>query len=65
MAGAKVIGNPFVIDRFDATKHIHISECVMEGTMILRREAALRVGGFGTERYGEVQHLWNAHRRWV
>ncbi len=61
--GVKVIGNPFVIDRFDATKHIHISECVMEGTMILRREAALRVGGFGTERYGEGAALMERAQR--
>jgi glycosyltransferase involved in cell wall biosynthesis len=51
--GAEIIGNPYVADRFDASKQIHISECVMEGTMVLRREAALRLGGFGTERYGE------------
>lgn len=51
--GAEIIGNPYVADRFDARKQIHISECVMEGTMVLRREAGLRLGGFGTERYGE------------
>ncbi len=51
--GAEIIGNPYVADRFDARKQIHISECVMEGTMVLRREAALRLGGFGMERYGE------------
>jgi glycosyltransferase involved in cell wall biosynthesis len=51
--GAEIIGNPYVADRFDASKQIHISECVMEGTMVLRREAALRLGGFGMERYGE------------
>jgi glycosyltransferase involved in cell wall biosynthesis len=51
--GAEIIGNPYVADRFDVSKQIHISECVMEGTMFLRREAALCLGGFGTERYGE------------
>jgi glycosyltransferase involved in cell wall biosynthesis len=51
--GAEIIGNCYVADRLDAGKQIHISECVMEGTMVLRREAALRLGGFGTERYGE------------
>jgi glycosyltransferase involved in cell wall biosynthesis len=62
--GVKIIGNPFVNDRHDPTKQIHLSECVMEGTMFLRREAALQLGGFGTERYGEgaalmerAQHL--------
>jgi glycosyltransferase involved in cell wall biosynthesis len=51
--GVEVLGNPFVADRHDPTKLIHISDCVMEGTMVIRRETALRLGGFGTERYGE------------
>lgn len=51
--GVEIVGNPFVRDRFNPAKEIHLSECVMEGTMILRREAALQLGGFGTERYGE------------
>lgn len=62
--GVEIVGNPFVNDRYDPTKQIHLSECVMEGTMFLRREAALRLGGFGSERYGEgaalmerAQHL--------
>lgn len=51
--GVEIIGNPYVRDRFDSSKEIHLSECIMEGTMFLRREAALQLGGFGTERYGE------------
>jgi glycosyltransferase involved in cell wall biosynthesis len=51
--GVEVLGDPFVADRFNPATRIHINECVMEGTMVLRREAALRMGGFGTERYGE------------
>jgi glycosyltransferase involved in cell wall biosynthesis len=51
--GVEVIGNPFVADRHDPTKLIHISECVMEGTMVIRRQTALQLGCFGTERYGE------------
>jgi glycosyltransferase involved in cell wall biosynthesis len=51
--GVEVIGNPFVADRHDPSKLIHISQCVMEGTMVIRRKTALELGGFGTERYGE------------
>ncbi|MCS6808220.1 MAG: glycosyltransferase family A protein [Bacteroidota bacterium] len=51
--GVEVIGIPFVRDRFDASKNIHVSECVLEGTMVLRREVALKLEGFGTIRYGE------------
>lgn len=51
--GVEVIGDPFVADRHDPTKRIHISECIMEGTMVLRRETALKLGAFGMERYGE------------
>ena len=60
--GVEIIGNPFVADRHDPTKLIHLSQCVMEGTMVLRRETALRLGGFGTTRYGEGAALMDNAR---
>jgi glycosyltransferase involved in cell wall biosynthesis len=51
--GVEVIGNPFVADRHNPQNLIHISECVMEGTMVIRRETARGLGGFGTARYAE------------
>jgi glycosyltransferase involved in cell wall biosynthesis len=60
--GVEIIGNPFVADRHDTTKLIHLSECIMEGTMVLRRETALQLGGFGTARYGEGAALMDNAR---
>ena len=51
--GAAITGEAFAIDRFDPTKRIPLSQCVLEGTMILRQEAARLLGGFGAVRYGE------------
>jgi GT2 family glycosyltransferase len=51
--GVEVIGNPFVTDRHNPQNLIHISQCVMEGTMVIRRETARELGGFGTARYAE------------
>ena len=41
-----VVGNAFVPDRDDPSRLIPIAECVVGGTFVLRREAALAVGGF-------------------
>lgn len=34
--GVKVIGNPFVPDRFDYNKNIHLSECSVGGTFFIK-----------------------------
>jgi hypothetical protein len=51
--GARVIGEAFAIDRFNPARRIPLSECVLEGTMILRRQTAIQLEGFGFVRYGE------------
>jgi glycosyltransferase involved in cell wall biosynthesis len=55
--GAEVIGSPFVADKNDPTRLIHLSECVMEGTMVLKRLDTLALGGFRALRYAEGSDL--------
>jgi glycosyltransferase involved in cell wall biosynthesis len=51
--GLEIIGDPYVTDKNDPTKRIHLSECVVGGTFFVRRETALALGGFGTVRYAD------------
>jgi glycosyltransferase involved in cell wall biosynthesis len=51
--GLEVIGDPFVADKDDPAKLVHLSECVAGGTFFIRRQTALALGGFGTLRYAD------------
>lgn len=51
--GVEIVGNPFVPDKKDTTKLIHLSECVIGGTFVIRREAAVKLGGFANLLYAE------------
>jgi glycosyltransferase involved in cell wall biosynthesis len=51
--GLEIIGNPYVADKDDPTKLVHLSECVAGGTFVVKRDVVLRLGGFGTLRYAD------------
>lgn len=42
----EVVGNAWVPDKDDPSRLIPISDCVVGGTFVVRRECALQVGGF-------------------
>ncbi|MCS7176040.1 MAG: glycosyltransferase [Candidatus Kapabacteria bacterium] len=44
LGGVEVIGPPFVPDRNDPRRWIHISECAVGGTFVVRRTLALEIG---------------------
>lgn len=44
--GIEIVGNPFVPDRFDPTRKVHLSECVIGGTFFVRNEVAHQLNGF-------------------
>jgi len=48
-----IIGNPSVADRFDPSKFIPISECIIGGTFFIRRDLFKRLGGFTDMPYGD------------
>lgn len=50
--GVKVIGNQFVPDRFDYTKMIPLSECVIGGTFFIKKQLAISLNGFVDEPMG-------------
>jgi glycosyltransferase involved in cell wall biosynthesis len=51
--GVKVIGDPFVIDKNNTSRKIHIDECVLGGTFVIRRDVFDVVSGFDQVGYAE------------
>lgn len=44
--GVEIVGHPYVKDKNDLTKEIHISECVVGGTFFGKRSVFLELDGF-------------------
>ena len=44
--GVEIIGHPFVKDKYDLNREIHISECAVGGTFFGRRSVFFDLGGF-------------------
>jgi len=50
---ALIIGDPYVPDIYNPGKKIHLNECVIGGTFVVKKEAAIRIGGFPDLRFGD------------
>jgi glycosyltransferase involved in cell wall biosynthesis len=57
--GLEIIGNPYVKDRDDLSKEIHLSECAVGGTFFGYREVFLRLKGFNDLRYSEDSEFFD------
>ncbi|MGZ4053320.1 MAG: glycosyltransferase family 2 protein [Bacteroidia bacterium] len=57
--GIKIIGDPFVPDRFDTDKKIHLENCVIGGTFFIEREILLSLKGFNNILIGEDADLFD------
>jgi glycosyltransferase involved in cell wall biosynthesis len=44
--GVEIIGDPFVADKDDPSKMIHLNDCVIGGTFFIRRDLWKRLGGY-------------------
>ena len=51
--GVEVIGDPWVVDKDDATKKIHVDDCVVGGTFVIRRDVLHALGPFPVGMYGD------------
>lgn len=51
-------GDPWVRDRHDPEKLIHLDECIVGATMFGRRELFMALGGFRALDYAEDTDLW-------
>jgi len=51
--GVDVIGDPWVIDKDDPTRTIHIDDCVVGGTFVIRADVAAVLGPFQEGLYAD------------
>lgn len=51
--GLEIIGNPYVPDKNDLSRKIHLKDCFVGGSMFVKRESALMLGGFDSVSYSE------------
>jgi len=51
--GLEIIGHPFVKDKFDLTKEIHISQCAVGGTFFGRKSLFMELEGFKNLKYSD------------
>ena len=51
--GIKIIGNPYVKDKNDLSKIIHLSECIIGGTFFGKRDIFIKLNGFTDIKYSE------------
>ncbi len=50
--GVQVLGSPYVPDRFNYERMIHLRDCAIGGTFFIRRELAFRLTGFSAMELG-------------
>jgi glycosyltransferase involved in cell wall biosynthesis len=51
--GVEIIGHPYVKDKNDLTREIHIDECVVGGTFFGKRKVFIELGGFHDLNYSD------------
>lgn len=51
--GVTVIGDPFVVDRHNPARTVHIDDCVVGGTFIVRHDVFSTLGGFAELDYAD------------
>lgn len=51
--GVEIIGNPYVKDKYDLTKDIHLDECTIGGTFFGKRKVFEELNGFSDIPYSE------------
>ncbi len=51
--GMRIIGDPYVVDKDDPEKLIHLKHCKVGGTFVIRRDVFKKIGGFMDVAYAE------------
>lgn len=63
--GVEIIGDPYVKDKNDVAKKIHLSDCVIGGTFFGKRSMFLELGGFKDLRYSDDSDFFErAHQKY-
>lgn len=56
--GVEIIGNPYVKDKNNLSKLIHLNECKIGGSFFIRKSILLKLGGFLNISYSEDSDLF-------
>lgn len=51
--GFRVVGDPFVVDKDNPSKVIHLAQCEVGGTFVVKRDVFQEIGGFDDLPYAE------------
>ncbi len=51
--GIRVVGDPYVVDKDNPSELIHLSQCEVGGTFVIKREVFQEIGGFNDLAYAE------------
>ncbi len=51
--GVRIVGDPWIPDRNDTSQKIHIDNCVVGGTFVVRRDTMDTLGGFDEVEYAD------------
>lgn len=54
----KIIGDPYVLDRNNPTRLIHLDQCVVESNLFGKRDVFISLGGFKNLPFGEGVDFW-------
>lgn len=57
--GIIVVGDEYVPDKNDHTKLVHLDECVVGGTFVIRADIVRELGGFGDYRFADDSHFFD------
>ena len=58
--GLRIIGNPYVADKNDVCRTIHLNDCEVGGTFIVKRDVFQEIGGFEDLSYAEDSHFYES-----
>ena len=56
--GVEIIGNPYVQDKNDLNRKIHLDDCIIGGTIFAKREILLKLEGFNDLSYSAESDLY-------
>ncbi|MBN2616396.1 MAG: glycosyltransferase family 2 protein [Bacteroidales bacterium] len=61
--GVEIVGNPYVKDKDDTSKFVHVSECVLGATFLGKRNVFIRLNGFKEMDYSEDSEFFERAER--
>jgi len=56
--GCKIIGDPYVPDKYDPSRLLHVTDLIVGGTFVMPRDKIIAVGGFPLDAYSQDSYLY-------